>query len=151
MTKGYVRHPMMLQQLAAVLGYDMNDNPKYQYLIELFTHLQSEYLLRYESPLGTVFTIPGLEEVESSLLEHEKPTRNFPSNIRRFVEVNESLVESIRKTRKARKDFLYCAFQEAIYFIGIGRDVTRFIFAFGVLSPFILVSQLERPSKIPSI
>jgi len=113
MTKGYVRHPMMLQQLAAVLGYDMNDNPKYQDLIELFTHLQKEYLLRYESSLGTVFTISGLDEIETSLLEPEKPTRYFPSNVRRFVQVNESLMEFIRKIKKARKDFLYCTFEEA--------------------------------------
>ena len=102
MTKGHVRHHMMLQQLAAILGCDMNDNPKYQYLIELFTHLKNEYLLRYESPLGIVFTISGLDEIESSLLEPEKPTRYFPSHIQRFVEVDESLVERIRKIKKAR-------------------------------------------------
>ncbi len=91
----------------------MNDNLKYQYLIELFTHLKNEYLLRYESPLGIVFTISGLDEIESSLLEPEKPTRYFPSHIQRFVEVDESLVERIRKIKKARKDFLHCAFQNA--------------------------------------
>ena len=94
------------------MGYDTNNTPKYQYLVELFVHLENERLFRKER-FGVVISISGIGEVEKSLLEPQKPTRFFPPNIRRFVKFDEYLIESVRTAKKARHDFLYCAHEDA--------------------------------------
>lgn len=112
-SKGHPKHPIIIQQLVKLLGIDMDDNPRYQYLLDLFVHLENEGLLRGESGLGTVITNFGIDEVESALLEPDKPTIHYPANISRFVDVDNFLIEFIRKIRKARKDYLYATYQAA--------------------------------------
>ena len=111
-TRGHVRHPIIIQLLAEKLGYDMNDTSKYQFLVELFVHLENELLFRKER-FGVVISIDGISEVEKTLLEPEKPTRFFPPNVRRFAQVDEYLIENVRTAKKSRQDFLYCAHEDA--------------------------------------
>ena len=59
----------------------------------------------------TVLTNLGIDEVEGSLLQSDVPTIYFPANIRRFVDVDESLIEFIKKVRKARRDYLCATYQ----------------------------------------
>ena len=103
-TRGHVRHPIIIQQLSEKLGYDMNDTSRYQYLVELFVHLENELLFRKER-FSVVISIDGISEVEKSLLEPQKPTRFFPPNIRRFVEFDRCMIENVRTAKKSRQDF----------------------------------------------
>jgi hypothetical protein len=90
----------------------MNDTSRYQYLVELFVHLENERLFRKER-FGVVIGISGISEVEKSLLKPQKPTRFFPPNIQRFVEFDQNMIENIRTAKKSRQDFLYCVYEAA--------------------------------------
>jgi hypothetical protein len=112
-TKGLPIQPIIVQVLPESLGFSMDDQDKYQQLIEHVNYLANEFLLRYERNTGLVITKLGIDEIENSLLEPHRPSNYFTDNIKRFVEVDESLIEFIRKMRKARKDYLVEVFQTA--------------------------------------
>jgi len=118
-TKGFQMHPLIIQQIAAILGYDINDYPKYLSLVEVFSNLQNKGLLRSRPKLGIVLTNLGINEIEATLLESSKSTSHFPAGIVRFVDVDASLLEFISKLQKARRDYLNRVYQAANGFVTV--------------------------------
>jgi len=95
------------------LGFTMENQDKYQQLIEIVTYLENEYLLTHQQGYGLVITNYGINEIEESLLEPEKATYHFAPNMKRFVTVDESLIDFILTMKKARKDFLIAVYQNS--------------------------------------